>query len=481
MKRTTWLWWLVLALAGCGGVVERPVTTESESFGDPENGFPNPYERALFMAANRTRSDPSTVKGASSTIYAAAAPLVLAYDLERSSRFHSTMLSEGHAPLMHPSPCTLVAGVGTSGCDGAPACGCQGGVTCNTCDSSACPAGTDPGTRIGSFYPSARGWGEIIAAGYGDPWSTMDAWVDEPASSDGHRQIVTSASYGVVGFGHRSDAGACWRGFDAGDFASDKPATSLVAAAAAKPIAGPAGTFRVYATWADKAGGAPAALRAVIDGVCHDMTLELGDPKLNATYFADVALGNGCHSAYVLGAAASGASAAYPTTTAFTVNVGAAANCPDSVAQPVASCAGGGGAGDMANGAGDMANAAGDLGTSTGDLGTSPGDMATGPVDMAQPPASGPSVTLTAPADGARYTLGSTVTVTATADSSATRVVANWTRFGYTSTYPLTLANGVWTLALAVTQRAGTRTISVTATDAAGRATTTPAVSVSVQ
>jgi len=192
----------------------------------------------------------------------------------------------------------------------------------------------------------------------------------------------------------------------------------------------------------------------VVDGVCHDMTLELGDPKLNATYDADVALANGCHSAYVLGAAASGASAAHPTTTAFTINVGGAANCPDSVAQPVASCAGGGGGA---------------------------GDMATGPMDMAQPPASGPSVTLTAPADGARYTLGSTVTVTATADPSATRVIANWTRFGYTSTYPLTLANGAWTLALAVTQRAGTRTISVTATDAAGRSTTTPAVSISVQ
>ena len=111
-----------------------------------------------------------------------------------------------------------------------------------------------------------------------------------------------------------------------------------------------------------------------------------------------------------------------------------------------------------------------------------PGDMATGGVpDLATPPPSAPSVTLLAPADGASFTLGSAVTVQATAGASATRVVANWTRFGYTSTYPLTLSGGVWTLSLAVTQRAGTRTISVTATDAAGRSTTTPTVSIDVR
>jgi hypothetical protein len=325
--------------------------------------------------------------------------------------------------------------------------------------------GTDPGTRIKAFYPSARGWGEIIAAGYGDPWTTMDAWVDEAAGADGHRQIVTSGSYGVVGFGHASDVGACYRGFDGGDFASDKPAIANVASAAAKPIAGPAGTFRVYASWADKTGGAPAALRAVVDGACHDMTRELGDPTLNATYYADVPLAGGCHPVYVLGTTAGGMSSAYPTTTAFTINVGGAAGCAESLPQPIANCGATPAPGDMAT-----VPASGDMATTP----PPPGDMAT-------PPPSAPSVTLLGPADGASYTLGSTVTVQATASASATRVVANWTRFGYTSTYPLTLSGGVWTLSLAVTQRAGTRTISVTATDAAGRSTTTPSVSIDVR
>src|SRR5207245_990483 len=142
---------------------------------------------------------------------------------EHSARFHATMLDKGHAPLMHPSPCTLKTDVATSGCDGDPACGCTTGMSCNSCGT--CAAGTDPGTRIKYFHPQGFGWGEIIAAGYGDPWKTMDGFVDEPDGDDGHRSIVTSGSYGVVGFGHAEGAAAqCYQNFDGGDFSSEKPA-----------------------------------------------------------------------------------------------------------------------------------------------------------------------------------------------------------------------------------------------------------------
>ena len=266
----------------------------------------------------------------------------------------------------------------------------------------------------------------------------MDAWVDEPAASDGHRQIVTSGSYGVVGFGHASDATACYRGFDGGDFAGDKPAVSFDAAAAPKPIAGPAGTFRVYATWADKTGGAPAALRAVADGACADMTKELGDPKLNATYYADVPLANGCHNVYVLGSAASRARG---------LSDDDRRSPSTSVARPV-----------VPTRCRSRWRAADGTPPPPADMSGGARDMATGGVpDLSTGPSNAPSVTLTAPANGERYTLGSTVTVQATASAAAghtlARVVANWTRFGYTSTYPLTLANGQWTLALQVTQR----------------------------
>ena len=58
------------------------------------------------------------------------------------------------------------------------------------------------------------------------------------------------------------------------------------------------------------------------------MTLELGDPKLNATYYADVALTTGCHSVYIVGDDASMTRTVYPTTTAFTILVGTG-TCPD--------------------------------------------------------------------------------------------------------------------------------------------------------
>jgi len=173
------------------------------------------------MAANRARSDPSTVKGSMSTIYPATAPLVFHKDLARSSRFHATNLETGKAPLMHPSPCTLKTDVGTSGCDGNPSCACTTGATCNSCGT--CADGTDPFVRIKYFY-TPGGSGEVAAAGYQDPWGVMDGWVDEAAGADGHRMIVDGASYGLVGFGHAGGtSGACWSTFDVGDFASAKP------------------------------------------------------------------------------------------------------------------------------------------------------------------------------------------------------------------------------------------------------------------
>lgn len=342
---------LLALVAGCAGGPE--IGGVSQAVGEQQNGFPSPWERALFMAANRARSDPATVKGPQSTIYPAQPPLALVYDLERSARFHATTLAEGMAPLMHESPCTLRSDVGTSGCDGSPACACTTGATCNSCDD--CPAGTDPFTRIGYFY-APGGNGEVAAAGYGDPWGVMDGWVDEAAGADGHRKIVDGGGLGSVGFGHSdSPADACWRTFDVGDFAAAKATPAKIASAAPKPIGGAAGTFRVYATWADAAGGAPADLDVVVDGACTPMALELGEPTRNATYYADVPLGAGCHAVYVLGHDASGARWSYPTSTAFTIAVGAGA-CAAEVAQPASSCDGtpavdgGGGPGDGGGG-----------------------------------------------------------------------------------------------------------------------------------
>src|SRR5580704_4628906 len=101
------------------------VGASRSAIGEQENGYPSPWERAVFMAANRARSDPSMVKGADSTVYPATKPLVLEYELELSSRFHATNLQLADVTLMHDSPCTLNTDVATSGCSGDPACACM--------------------------------------------------------------------------------------------------------------------------------------------------------------------------------------------------------------------------------------------------------------------------------------------------------------------------------------------------------------------
>ena len=326
----------VVSLLASACVDPSRVASQTAALGELQNGFPNAWERAVFMAANRARSDPQQVKGPQSAMYTPKAPLVIDYNLERSSRFHATMLAKGHAPLMHPSPCQLRTDVATSGCDGDPACGCQTGMTCNTCDTASCTAGTDPWTRIGLF--GGGGSGEVAAAGYSDPFAVVDGWVDEPAGADGHRMIVDGDS-GSVGFGHADGvSNSCWNGFDVGDFGFGGSAPAKLAGAATNPHAGSAGTYRVYASWNDPGAGSPRDLYAVVDGACTPMTREMGDDHLNGTWYADVALGSGCHAVYALAHDAGGARLTYPTTTAFVVSVDG--NCAPEQAQPQASCDG---------------------------------------------------------------------------------------------------------------------------------------------
>jgi hypothetical protein len=206
----------------------------------------------------------------------------------------------------------------------------------------------------------------------------MDGWVDEAAGSDGHRTIINSVGgdQSVAGFGHAGSS-SCFDTFDVGDFGPATTAPPTLASAAPKPISGKAGTFTIYATWNDPAGGAPADLNAVVDGACTPMTLELGDPKLNATYKAAMSLGAGCHSVFVVGDSAAHVRSSYPTTTAFTIPVGGA-TCADEVAQPASACAGvDGGTGSLADGgAGSDGSAGGDSGGAVADGGRDGGGTA---------------------------------------------------------------------------------------------------------
>jgi|GEM_PF-6367406 len=346
---------MAAAAGGCIDASPDAVSQRSSAVGEPtSDGFPSPAERLGLMAINRARSDPETVKGAMSASYPPRPPVIYSVPLTHSARFHAVNLEMADVTLMHSSPCPLNTDVATSGCSGDPACACATPVpsTCASCAKvdaeNSC--GTAPFTRIG-YFTSGTGvsaTGEVAAAGYSNPMTTVDGWMDEPASSDGHRKILTDqgTTANAMGYGHAAGKN-CYSTFDVGDSGTVKNAViPKIPTAAVSPYAGAAGVFTFYATWADPTLGAPASLNVIVDGACTAMARELGTDTLNATYKATAALTAGCHSYYVAATDAGGAALAYPTTGALTVSVGNVACDADYLAQaPVAACTPGGGQG----------------------------------------------------------------------------------------------------------------------------------------
>jgi hypothetical protein len=333
---------LVLA-AGCLSPVDSsvaPVTERSGAVGEPTNGFPSAFERLGLMAINRARSDPATVKGPQSTIYPARPPVIWSLALNQSARFHATTLEIGDVTLMHSSPCTLKTDVGTSGCSGDPACACATAIpsSCAMCAQVAAEntCGTAWNTRVG-YFTSGAGisiTGEVAAAGYKDPMTTVDGWMDEAAGSDGHRTNLTDQGItsNTMGYGHATGTKECYSPFDVSDSGSIKGASiPKMPTAAVTPPSGNAGTFTFYATWADPSLGTPGSINVVLDGTCTAMSLELGTDKLNATYKATATLAAGCHTYYVVAVDASSARISYPTTGVYNIPVGSATCSADYV------------------------------------------------------------------------------------------------------------------------------------------------------
>jgi len=372
-------------LAGCIGSPDEPVTERRSAVGEPTNGFPSALERLGLMAINRARSDPQTVKGAQSASYPARPPVIWSAVLNQSARFHANSLGLSDVTLMHPSPCTLNTNVATSGCTGDPSCACASPVpaTCASCAAAGgtTTCGTDPFVRIG-YFTSGSGVsanGEVAAAGYANPMTVVDGWMDEAAGNDGHRKNLTDQgiSSNTMGYGHQAGSG-CFSTFDVSDSGKLTGAViPKIPTAAVSPASGAAGTFTFYATWADPALGAPSSLNVVIDGVCTALTREIGTDTLNATYKGTAALTAGCHNYWIAAKDMSGAAVAYPTTGAITLSVGGTACSSDYLASaPAASCAGNTTGGGGMGGAGGVTGAGGTVTGAGGASGS--GGQATG-------------------------------------------------------------------------------------------------------
>jgi hypothetical protein len=380
---------VVLAAAGAACMdADQPVSERAGAIGEPTSGFPSALERLGLMAINRARSDPETVKGASSASYPARPPVIWSLPLNQSSRFHAMNLRLSDVSLMHDSPCPLKTDVASSGCNGDPSCACASpvGAACASCAKVAATSngcGTPIATRLGYFVAGTNVTfsGEVAAAGYADPMATVNGWMDEATGDDGHRRNLTDqgVTSNTMGYGHANGTPACFSTFDVSDSGNIKNATiPKIPTAAVSPASGNAGTYTFYATWADPAHGAPAALNVVLDGACLAMTRELGTDTLNATYKATAPLTTGCHQYAITGIDATGAAAAYPTTGMLTISVGSTACTADFIAGGAASCSADAGPGAGTGGAAGAAAATGGAGGAGGTATGSAGGRGTG-------------------------------------------------------------------------------------------------------
>ncbi len=320
---------LGLGLLLCGCAVTGPdpggpaVTQVSQAYGEPASGFPTWYERMIHVLVNRARADPVTALSpcaacgangccADAVCFTAPRPpLWWREDLAHSARFHAQNLTATGCAMSHDSPCTLVANIGTlypGTCDGGAACACQDAVSCG--------GGDDLATRLGKF--GIVNWAAENIAGRGDPFTIFERWLQESTTDptcqwsmeNGHRWNILG-DYTHLGVG---GAG----GFTVQDFHRTSAETYRIPAGAHYPETGTT-DIQFRANWYASQG--PLAARVNVDGTCHGMTLERGQPE-NSTWLATLSPGVGCHRYTFLFTDAQQQTVTYPDTGAFGLGCG---------------------------------------------------------------------------------------------------------------------------------------------------------------
>ncbi len=387
--RALWLAGLVVPIA-CGLPQDVSPGTLGQAVGEPQNGYPTWNERTVLVLTNRARADPAKALSEcnsgccpwaeySATCYPPVQPLVWDYNLNRSSRFHSTFLGKGNCGLTHYSCCTLASDVGSSTCDGDPACACTAGTF--ACDCTACTGmQTDPFTRIGLF--GTGGCAENAAAGVSDPVQVFHLWIDECASTstcgfssgNGHRWNILSGANTQVGVGAYVASSNCWNAFFTQDFGCGGVSIPTLVAGSHYPYSGSGPT--AFTFWVNhyETSGAPQLETVVIDGECNDLALDTGTVT-NGTWTANLTLPVGCHDYYFLFRDAAGSPVPYPTTGSLTVGVGAACASDYVTSQASASCtASSSDAGAAPSDAGSLDAGPGRVPALTGHCGCAAGD-----------------------------------------------------------------------------------------------------------
>lgn len=197
----------------------------------------------------------------------------------------------------------------------------------NSCD------GTPWSERIWSFYPQARWIGENIAMGYSTAKAVVDAWLCDDiggqcaadgTAAAGHRTNIVNAGHRVIGAGYVPAPAGSWRRLWVQNFASNEPSAGppIVAACHDFLLAGQT-TFLL--NYRDASNHPPASVQLVLDGVVHEMALDLGSAAAG-TYRIDLSRASTCREYYFLAVTGAGETWRYPGPGVFLTDGEAA--CP---------------------------------------------------------------------------------------------------------------------------------------------------------
>lgn len=320
-----------------------PAQAWGQSLGEPVGTFPDWTERAVQVFTNRARCDPQADLAACAqsgacaehACYSPQAPLAWDLALNQAARFHSANLQASGSRLQHDSPCTLRADIAqrynSGACDGEPACACEGGQV--GCGPQGC---TSFSQRLSLF--GVRAGGAENAAPNGDPERIFYLWLHERDTSDacgwrisnGHRANLLGAGLTTLGVGASGN-------FMTQDFGR-AGAIPVVPSGIHFPQQVGAGQPITWRANYYLAGGqGPSRAAVVVQGQCHDMSLERGSLDNGTWAFEGTA--QGCADYYFLFEDAQGAHR-YPAEGSLLVSAGAA--CPQLYqrGQAPASCLG---------------------------------------------------------------------------------------------------------------------------------------------
>jgi hypothetical protein len=280
-------------------------TAQQAVEGSPaEYSFARHQERVVLYLTNRARSQPEKYNPGSP--YPVQPPLRYNRELSEAGRFHAQQIIEADCWCEDHSSCCEV--------------GMQGGDLACTTASSGCGV-MSAEARVTQW--SAAYSGENMARGYPTGAAAIDGWISSP----GHWKNINSAAHTMLGVG---DFGGAW----VQDFGRAGGAPPVAADGVHMDVDG---QTRLGITYYQPGTGGPREIIAVVDGACHAMALEAGEPDHGA-FEVSVSLEPGCHRYYFYVRDGAGVDHVWPEVGSFGASKGGGECAYWSENRPAESC-----------------------------------------------------------------------------------------------------------------------------------------------